>query len=48
MATGFRPLAEVTWTEAKRKCAVVMILTKKDDILTDSNVADLTDVDAGV
>jgi hypothetical protein len=44
MATGFGPLAEVTWTEAKRKCAVVMILTRKDDILTDSEIADLTGV----
>jgi hypothetical protein len=39
MATGFRPLAEVTWTEA------VMILTRKSDILTDSEIADLTGVD---
>ena len=45
MATGVRPLAEFTWTEAKRKCAVVMILTRKDDILTDSDIADLTGVD---
>ena len=48
MATGFRPLAEVTWMEAKRKCTVVMILTRKSDILTDNNIADLTGVDAGV
>jgi hypothetical protein len=44
-ATGFRPLAEVTWTEAERRCAVVMILTRKGDILTDSEIADLTGVD---
>jgi len=30
---------------AKRKCAVVMIPTRKDDILTDSEIADLTGVD---
>ena len=29
---------------AKRKCAVVMIPTRKDDILTDSEIADLTGV----
>jgi hypothetical protein len=45
MATGFGPLAEVTWTEAERKCAVVMILTRKGDILTDSELADLICVD---
>ena len=45
MATGFRSLAEVTWTEAERRCAVVMILTRKGDILTDSEIADLTGVD---
>ncbi len=45
MATGFRPLEEVTWTEAERRCAVVMILTRKDDILTESELADLTCVD---
>jgi hypothetical protein len=45
MATGFRPLADVTWTEAERRCAVVMILTRKGDILTDSEIADLTGVD---
>jgi hypothetical protein len=45
MATGFRPLAEVTWTEAEKRCAVVMILTRKSDILTNSEIADLTDVD---
>ncbi len=45
MATGFGPLAEVTWTEAERRCAVVMILTRKGDILTDSEIADLTVVD---
>ena len=45
MATGFGPLAEVTWTEAERRCTVVMILTLKGDILTDSEIADLTGVD---
>ena len=45
MATSFRPLAEVTWTEAERRCAGVMILTTKGDILTDSEIADLTGVD---
>ena len=45
MATGFGPLAEVTWTEAERRCAGVMILTTKGDILTDSEIADLTGVD---
>jgi hypothetical protein len=45
MATGFGPLAEVMWTEAERRCAVVMILTRKGDILTDSEIADLTGVD---
>jgi hypothetical protein len=48
MTTGFRPLAEVTWTEAERRCAVVMILTRKGDILTDSEIADLTGVDCRV
>jgi hypothetical protein len=48
MATGFGPLAEVTWTEAERRCAAVMILTRKGDILTDSEIADLTGVDAGM
>jgi hypothetical protein len=47
MATGFGPLAEVTWTEAERRCAVVMILTRKGDILTESEIADLTAVDCG-
>ncbi len=45
MATGFGPLAEVTWTEAERRCAVVMILTRKGDILTERELADLTCVD---
>ncbi len=45
MATGFGPLAEVTWTEAERRCAVVMIITRKGDILTDIKIADLTGVD---
>jgi hypothetical protein len=45
MATGFGPLAEVTWTEAERRCAVVMILTRKGDILPESELADLTCVD---
>ncbi len=45
MATGFGPLAEVTWTEAERRCPVVMILTRKGAILTDSEIADLTGVD---
>ncbi len=45
MATGFGPLAEVTWTGAKRKCAAAMILTRKEDILTGSEIADLTGVD---
>jgi hypothetical protein len=45
MATGFGPLAEVTWTEAERRCAIVMIWTRKGDILTDSEIADLTGVD---
>jgi hypothetical protein len=45
MATGFGPLAEVMWTEAARRCAVVMILTRKGDILTDSEIANLTGVD---
>jgi hypothetical protein len=48
MATGFGPLAKVTWMEAERRCAVVMILTRKGDILTDSEIADLTGVVAGV
>jgi len=48
MATGFRPLAEVTWTEAERQCAVVMILTRKGDILTESEIAYLTGVDCRV
>ncbi len=29
MATSFGSLAEVTWTEAERRCAGVMILTRK-------------------
>ncbi len=33
------------WTEAERRCAVVIILTKTGDILTDSEIADLTVVD---
>jgi hypothetical protein len=45
MATGFGSLAEVTWTEAERRYAVVMILTRRGDILTDSEIADLTCVD---
>ncbi len=45
MATSFGPLAEVTLTEAERRCARVMILTTKGDILTDSEIADLTGVD---
>ena len=45
MATSFGSLAEVTWTEAERRCAGVMILTRKGDILTDSEIADLTCVD---
>ncbi len=45
MATGFGPLEEVTWTEAERRCAVVMILTRKGDIFTDCKIADLTGVD---
>jgi hypothetical protein len=45
MATGFGPLAKVMWTEAERRCAVVMILTRKGDILTESQLADLTCVD---
>ncbi len=45
MATSFGPLAEVTWMEAERRCAVVMIRTRKGDILTDSEIADLTGVD---
>jgi hypothetical protein len=44
MAIGFGPLAEVTWTEAERRCAVVMILTRKGDVLTESEIADLTGV----
>jgi hypothetical protein len=44
MATGFGPLAIVTWMEAERKCAIVMILTRKGDILTDSEIADMTGV----
>jgi hypothetical protein len=46
MATGFESLAEVTWTEAERRCAVVMILIRKGEILTDSKIADLTGVDS--
>jgi hypothetical protein len=42
MASGFGPLEEVLWTEAERMCAVVMILTRKGDILTDCEIADLT------
>ncbi len=42
----FGPLAEVMWTEAERRCAVVMILTRKGDILTDSEITDLTGVDS--
>jgi hypothetical protein len=45
MATGFGPLKEVMWTEAERRCAVVMIMTRKGDILTDCKIADLTGVD---
>ncbi len=45
MDIGFALLAEVTWTEAERRCAVVMILTRKGDILTDSEIADLTGAD---
>jgi hypothetical protein len=45
MATSFRPLAEITWTDAERRCAIVMILTRKGDILTDSEIADLTGMD---
>jgi hypothetical protein len=45
MATGFGPLPEVMWTEAERRCAVVMILTRKGDILTENEIADLTCVD---
>jgi hypothetical protein len=45
MATGFGSLAEVMRTEAERRCAIVMILTRKGDILTDSEIADLTGVD---
>ena len=45
MATSFGSLAEVTWTEAEKRCAGVMILTRKGDILTDSEIADLTGVD---
>ncbi len=48
MATGFGPLAEVTWMEAERRCAAVMILTRKGDILTDSEIANLTGVVEGV
>jgi hypothetical protein len=48
MTTGFGPLAEVTWTEAERRCTVVLILTRKGDILTDSEIADLTGVDCRV
>ncbi len=45
MATSFGSLAEVTWTKAERRCAGVMILTRKGDILTDSEIADQTGVD---
>jgi hypothetical protein len=45
MATSFGPLAEVTWTEAERRCAGVMILKRKGDIVTDNEIADLTGVD---
>jgi hypothetical protein len=31
--------------EAERRCAVVMILTRKGDILIDSKISDLTGVD---
>jgi hypothetical protein len=48
MATGFGPLAEVTWPEAEISYAVFMILRRKGDILTGSEIADLTGVDAGV
>ena len=48
MAKGFGPMAEVTWTEAERQCAVVMILTRKGDILTESEIAYLTGVDCRV
>ncbi len=48
MAKGFGPMAEVTWTEAERRFAVVMILTRKGDILIDSEIADLTGVDCRV
>jgi hypothetical protein len=34
--------------EAERRCAVVMILTRKCDIITDSEIANLTGVVAGV
>jgi hypothetical protein len=45
MAAGFGPLEEVKWTEAERRCAAVMILSRKGDILTDCKIADLTGVD---
>ncbi len=45
MVTGFGPLVEVAWTEAERRCAVVMNLTRKGDIFTDIEIADLTGVD---
>ena len=44
MATGFGPLEEVTWTEAERRCAIVMILIRKGDVLI-FEIADLTSVD---
>jgi hypothetical protein len=47
MATGFGPLAEVMWTEAERRCAVVMILKRKVGILTVSEIANLTVWTAG-
>ncbi len=45
MASSFGSLAEVTWTEAERRCAGVMILKRKGDILRDTEIADLTGVD---
>ena len=45
MPPGFGPLAEILWTEAERQSAGVMILSRKRDTLSDSDIADPTGVD---
>ena len=46
MAKGFGPLAEITWIEKKRRSAILMILVRKGDSLTNSQISDLTGVDS--